>query len=192
MLAIPIADYPSDKKALPDSTFDNYPPYWTSKYQVSFVNLPSLIDYVESLRSSNKHDMIFCPPGVVAKYVVYKEDDLTMQLNPLNVDSDHEGDFEWTPAVGYKKVSLPEYIDLLEVKHPYIATDYQFNPYWNFWEPPKEIWSFDSPPKSKLKEGWPENKIAVMALKTWLTYTGILIYDIEKKPTVLPPKIIWD
>lgn len=100
MLAIPISDYPANKNPLDDSTFNSYPPYWYSKYEVSFVNLPTLIDYVESLRTNQEFDNIFSAPGIVAEYVVYNENNLHLMFDPLNVSPDHEGDFKWDPVDG--------------------------------------------------------------------------------------------
>jgi hypothetical protein len=114
-LKIPISDYPANKKELDDSTFDGYAPYWNNKYQVSFVNLPTLIDYVEALRAKTRSDSIYAPPGVVATYVAYKPADLSLLFNPLNTPAEYQGQ-NWVPSdAAYTKISFTEYIDLLEV-----------------------------------------------------------------------------
>jgi hypothetical protein len=40
--------------------------------------------------------------------------------------------------------------------------------------------------------GWPNNEVAVMALKAWLTYTGIITYNNGIQVPMLPDRIYWN
>lgn len=96
-----------------------------------------------------------------------------------NIDTDGDGtnDLDLTGSV---KISFLDYVKILNRKYPFIATDFEYNPYWDFWTPETSFWDFDNLPSSvtNTDNGW-----MVMTVQGWLLKIGVL-YDVLEP---LPP-----
>jgi hypothetical protein len=74
-------------------TFDNFEPYWFNKYEVSFVDFPGLIKYVDRLRSREDIDSIYKSNGMKALYVAFNPNDYSLKFDPLNAPEEFQEDW---------------------------------------------------------------------------------------------------
>jgi hypothetical protein len=86
-------------------TFDNFEPYWFNKYEVSFVDFPGLIKYVDKLRSQEDIDSIYMPSGIMAKYVAFNPKDYSLKFDPCNAPEEFQGNWSFTDVYSNNGIS---------------------------------------------------------------------------------------
>lgn len=81
-------------------------------------------------------------------------------------------------------MSLRDFAEHFSTVTPFIVTDFNLKPYWDFHNPPRDVngdiiqWNFDT--LSKVNLDIATQEIWVMTLKAWLTKTNIIMFDLSE------------
>lgn len=118
--------------------------------------------YLNSLRVVTERKQYKLSNGPVY-YVAYDKSTDTLKFDPFtdnevlrrgdweigNIDTDGDGSND-LDLTGVWKIAFCEYVKILNKKYPFIITDFDYEPKWNFWEPKTTPWDFDNLPTGIL------------------------------------------